>query len=246
ASEKLSAGTEGLLSSEETAEREGDEDADEKKGNNISLASFNVTQKFSKIPVAADYLPVDLEGDNELREAEKALIAYEEPNSAVSGGVVANVDDGNSVAATHKRKADDLEAEEVEEPDWDEVFQSAISENNKIADSELDSDFSSSESDGEDEGTDEGMRKEQDSAAGGVGESDIVEEKARGEQNAVMATGSSKATRMTTNKMKVGKHYYADANIKNRNRNKIRPVAPESKIKRMRKPGSWRVSKNMK
>ncbi|KAJ2755934.1 GTPase required for pre-60S ribosomal subunit nuclear export and maturation [Coemansia sp. BCRC 34490] len=246
ASAKLSAGIGGLLSAEETAEREGDEDADEKKGSNISLASFNVTQKFSKIPVAADYLPVDLEGDNELREAEKALIAYGEPNSAVSGEVAADADDGNSVAATHKRKADNLEAEEVEEPDWDEVFQSAVSENNKIVDSELDSDFSSSESDGEDEGTDEGMRKEQDSADGGVGERDIVEEKARGEQNAVMATGSGKATRMTTNKMKVGKHYYADANIKNRNRNKIRPVAPESKIKRMRKPGSWRVSKNMK
>ncbi|PIA19416.1 nucleolar GTP-binding protein [Coemansia reversa NRRL 1564] len=57
-------------------------------------------------------------------------------------------------------------------------------------------------------------------------------------------TKQKKAPRMSTNKMKVGKHYYQAANIKNRNRNKTRPVAPSAKVKRMRKPGLWTVNKS--
>ncbi|KAJ2243285.1 hypothetical protein GGI13_006657, partial [Coemansia sp. RSA 455] len=52
-----------------------------------------------------------------------------------------------------------------------------------------------------------------------------------------------KAPRMKTNKMKIGKHYYPEANIKNRNRNKVRQVAPEAQVRRMRMPGLWTVSK---
>ncbi|KAJ2356394.1 hypothetical protein GGF43_002103, partial [Coemansia sp. RSA 2618] len=50
-----------------------------------------------------------------------------------------------------------------------------------------------------------------------------------------------KQQRMATNKMKVGKHFYQSANVKNRSR-KDRPLAPSAMVKRMRKPGLWTVS----
>ncbi|KAJ3284531.1 GTPase required for pre-60S ribosomal subunit nuclear export and maturation [Borealophlyctis nickersoniae] len=47
------------------------------------------------------------------------------------------------------------------------------------------------------------------------------------------AAQSSKAPRMTTNKKKVGTHYYETANVKNKNRNKSKPVNPETLTKKL-------------
>ncbi|KAJ2548576.1 GTPase required for pre-60S ribosomal subunit nuclear export and maturation, partial [Coemansia sp. RSA 1933] len=200
--------------------------------------SLNVTQKFSKIPVAADYLPIDLEGDRELREAERASKMDDDSDEASDDNNDQTGAESEDVAATsRKRKAKDLGAE-VAEPGWDEIFQSAVGENSKEVDSELESGFSALESGDESEVNGESEQEDE-------SESDSGDEDVDGrEEPKTRAPG--KTARMTTNKKKVGNHYYSTANVKNRNRNKVRPVAPDAKVKRMRKPGSWKVSKNGK
>lgn len=44
-----------------------------------------------------------------------------------------------------------------------------------------------------------------------------------------------KEPRMTTNKKKIGVHYYETANVKNKNRNKKRPLNPNELIKKLKK-----------
>ena len=44
-----------------------------------------------------------------------------------------------------------------------------------------------------------------------------------------------KKARMTTNKKKIGVHYYESANVKNKNRNKKRPLNPNEVVKRLQK-----------
>ncbi|KAJ2086703.1 GTPase required for pre-60S ribosomal subunit nuclear export and maturation [Coemansia sp. RSA 986] len=248
-SAKSSAGDNADALVEETGENETDNNADEKQGSNhITLASLNVVQKFSKIPVVADYLPVDLEGDSELQEAERATDVdgdNDEPSDdeALVGErsveVKPSVRNKNTAATARKRKLNELDTDAIE-PDWNEVFQSAVGENSREIDSELESGFSSLESEDEEVSRSESEQNEQ--GEGGAGEEDGNEREMDEEETPV----PSKAARMTTNKKKVGNHFYATANVKNRNRNKIRPVAPDAKVKRMRKPGSWKVSKNGK
>ncbi|KAJ3053019.1 GTPase required for pre-60S ribosomal subunit nuclear export and maturation [Rhizophlyctis rosea] len=48
---------------------------------------------------------------------------------------------------------------------------------------------------------------------------------------------SKKAARVTTNKGKVGKHYYETANVKNRNRSKVKPIDPNTLVKKLQKTG---------
>ncbi|KAI9482246.1 GTPase required for pre-60S ribosomal subunit nuclear export and maturation [Coemansia sp. RSA 989] len=177
------------------------ESGDEEKASHVTLASLNVNQKFSKIPVAAEFLPIDLVGDKDLKDLENG--SEDEDSEA----------DIEQAQPKRKRSADE-EADSDVEADWDEVFQSAAGKETEV-DSELDTDLSSAE-----EGID------------AANESSSSEEEEEVPQ---------KAKRMTTNKQKVGNHYYKTANVKNRSR-KARPLAPESLVKRMRKPGSWSVA----
>ncbi|KAJ2633522.1 GTPase required for pre-60S ribosomal subunit nuclear export and maturation [Coemansia sp. RSA 1290] len=177
------------------------ESGDEEKASHVTLASLNVNQKFSKIPVAAEFLPIDLVGDKDLKDLENE--SEDEDSEA----------DIEQAQPKRKRSADE-EADSDVEADWDEVFQSAAGKETEV-DSELDTDLSSAE-----EGID------------AANESSSSEEEEEVPQ---------KAKRMTTNKQKVGNHYYKTANVKNRSR-KARPLAPESLVKRMRKPGSWSVA----
>ncbi|KAG0224301.1 GTPase required for pre-60S ribosomal subunit nuclear export and maturation [Actinomortierella wolfii] len=51
-----------------------------------------------------------------------------------------------------------------------------------------------------------------------------------------------KEARMTTNKGKIGTHYYETANVKNRNRNKVKPEDPHKMATRLRDQGKKRRS----
>ncbi|KAJ2849024.1 GTPase required for pre-60S ribosomal subunit nuclear export and maturation [Coemansia brasiliensis] len=179
------------------------ESSDEEGTSHVTLASLNVSQKFSKIPVAAEFLPIDLEGDKELKELEDKS---EDEGSD---------EEDDKQTNTKRKRTTDEEADSDVEADWDEVFQSAAGKETPEVDSELDTDLSSAEEDGD--------------AANDSSEESEEEEVPQ------------KAKRMTTNKQKVGNHYYQTANVKNRSR-KARPLAPESLVKRMRKPGSWSVA----
>ncbi|KAJ1828571.1 GTPase required for pre-60S ribosomal subunit nuclear export and maturation [Coemansia sp. RSA 2599] len=222
-----------------------DEDKEDSKKNRVTLASLNVVQQFSKIPVMADYLPVDLEGDKQLKEEERSMAASEKEKASASA---AKKSKSNGKL---KRKADAMEQDDAEEEaDWDEVFQSAIADTAPEVDSELESGFSSAEEDnsddddGEDNVASEGKESGSEDSAGEQGEeSDEAKMQGDDDDDESEDEKPAKAPRMKTNKMKVGKHYYPEANIKNRNRKKTRPVAPDAMVKRMRKPGSWRVSK---
>ena len=46
-----------------------------------------------------------------------------------------------------------------------------------------------------------------------------------------------KEARLTTNKGKVGTHYYETANVKNKNRNKVKPVDPNTLVKKLQSKG---------
>ncbi|KAJ1957674.1 GTPase required for pre-60S ribosomal subunit nuclear export and maturation, partial [Linderina pennispora] len=195
----------------------------------------NVTQKFSKIPVVAEYLPVDLEGDKELRQSERDMGSDSEAENEKSNKRKKSDKDSDKKSKKVKRAAGE---ENDNEPDWDEVFQSVVGEEADAIDSELESGFSSSDNDDNEKSDDEeevsDAEEAQPAPAEDGSEDGSEEENPRKKR---------KAPRMTTNKMKIGKHYYPDANIKNKNRNKVRPVAPDAMVKRMRKPGSWTVSK---
>ncbi|KAJ2373919.1 GTPase required for pre-60S ribosomal subunit nuclear export and maturation [Coemansia sp. RSA 2611] len=209
------------------------EDQDTKQ--KVTLASLNVNQMFSKIPVLAEYLPVDLEGDKELREQERAQKIVDTDVATEKKAQKAKAGKTDS-----KRKRQEEVADEAEDDaDWDEVFQSAV--NNDAApevDSELESGFSSAGGESEDE-SDAGS-----AASPSDNEDNDVDMAAdQGSESEEDTKHRKKMPRMKTNKMKIGKHYYPEANIKNRNRNKVRQVAPEAKVKRMRMPGLWTVSK---
>ncbi|KAI8918978.1 NUC091 domain-containing protein [Powellomyces hirtus] len=52
-----------------------------------------------------------------------------------------------------------------------------------------------------------------------------------------------KSPRMTTNKKKIGENYYETANVKNRNRNKTKPVNPNTLAKKLSNTGLKKTSK---
>ncbi|KAJ2369592.1 GTPase required for pre-60S ribosomal subunit nuclear export and maturation, partial [Coemansia sp. RSA 2611] len=118
----------------------GDEAEEGEEEERITLASLNVSQKFSKIPVMADFLPVDLEGDKELRELENAQVSDD-------SDVGSDADVSSKKSTKRKRAAAAVEDEDDDvEADWDEVMNAANQEPAE-ADSELDTDLSSVEED---------------------------------------------------------------------------------------------------
>ncbi|KAJ1960346.1 GTPase required for pre-60S ribosomal subunit nuclear export and maturation [Dipsacomyces acuminosporus] len=215
---------------DEEEEGTGDGDADELKK---KRATVGVTQIFSKIPVVAEYLPIDLEGNKELIESERALKSTSDGEEATGKADKRKKRKATSAADGEREQAGN-------EPDWDEVFQSVVGEEANTVDPELESGFSSEDEEPESDENGEGgedAEEEEDDEQQQEEEDDDDDDDESDEET------PKKKVRMTTNKKKVGKHYYTTANVKNRNRKKVRPVAPEAMVKRMRKPGSWTVGK---
>ncbi|KAJ2073242.1 GTPase required for pre-60S ribosomal subunit nuclear export and maturation, partial [Coemansia sp. S100] len=197
ASESASA-TDKAAASDEVEMADG-EDQDAKK--KVTLASLNVNQVFSKIPVLADYLPVDLEGDKELRDQERA-----QKIADADEAVEKKAQKTKAGKADSKRKRQEEAAAEAEDDaNWDEVFQSAV--NNDAApevDSELESGFSSAGGESEDE-SDAGSADEGAGSASPSGDEDgdadmAVDQDLESEDD---TKHRKKAPRMKTNKMKI-------------------------------------------
>ncbi|KAJ2515196.1 hypothetical protein GGH20_004942, partial [Coemansia sp. RSA 1937] len=195
------------------------------------------------IPVVAEYLPVDLEGDKDLKALEK--IQGEEAAQKSS----------KKAAGKRKREAEVADTSDVE-ADWDEVFESAVKQD-VGSDSELDTDLSSaegedaesdsaeaSESDEEDASDNDEEASDNDEEASESGDEEVSEEDVS-EAESEEDVKPKKSQRMTTNKQKVGKNFYQTTNVKNRSR-KTRPLAPGAMVKRMRMPGLWAVSSKSK
>ncbi|KAJ1779826.1 GTPase required for pre-60S ribosomal subunit nuclear export and maturation [Coemansia sp. RSA 2523] len=222
---------------------EGASDNEEVESKRITLAELNINQIFSKIPVVAEYLPVDLEGDKDLKALEK--IQGEEAAQKSS----------KKAAGKRKREAEVADTSDVE-ADWDEVFESAVKQD-VGSDSELDTDLSSaegedaesdsaeaSESDEEDASDNDEEASDNDEEASESGDEEVSEEDVS-EAESEEDVKPKKSQRMTTNKQKVGKNFYQTTNVKNRSR-KTRPLAPGAMVKRMRMPGLWAVSSKSK
>ncbi|KAI8867049.1 NGP1NT-domain-containing protein [Ramicandelaber brevisporus] len=63
--------------------------------------------------------------------------------------------------------------------------------------------------------------------------------------NGDASSSTKKAARMTTNKRKVGVHYYPTANVKNRNRSRVTPLDPAQREKRLQKSASkWSTKRS--
>ncbi|KAJ1679394.1 GTPase required for pre-60S ribosomal subunit nuclear export and maturation, partial [Spiromyces aspiralis] len=177
---------------------------------------IDIKQKFNNIIMATEYLPIDLQGDHEMTESRGEDKDEERTKDA----------DTVAIDTAHAAADDDRD-----EPDWDEVFQSVAGDvvssmpseagggkeitNAASPDSELDSD------DGDSDG----------------GESDSAESVGPRPRRPV-----KKAPRMTTNKRKVGTHYYEETNVKNRNRSKKAPENPDQLTKKLRRGGKWKVT----
>ncbi|CAM0137949.1 GTPase required for pre-60S ribosomal subunit nuclear export and maturation [Umbelopsis sp. WA50703] len=182
-----------------------------------------VDQLFRKIHVVTDFLPDDLENDKDLKEEEREKEQQ----------MIANKKEMVALAEERKksRKAAKEAASVAEEiTDWDEVFGSVVGEEGPIVEAPvIDGEDSELEVSGDeaaehnDQEETEGMKTRSKRPAfevKDIGNSDEDDRK------------PAKDKRMTTNKRKVGVHYYETANVKNRNRNKVKPDGGASKKRR--------------
>ncbi|KAJ2434740.1 hypothetical protein IWW46_006058, partial [Coemansia sp. RSA 2440] len=202
------------------------------------------------IPVVAEYLPVDLEGDKDLKALEKIQ------------GEEAAQKSNKKAAGKRKREAEVADTSDVE-ADWDEVFESAVKQD-VGSDSELDTDLSSAEGEDAESDSAEASESDEEDASDNDEEASDNDEDASDNDEEASESGDEevseedvseaeseedvkpkKSQRMTTNKQKVGKNFYQTTNVKNRSR-KTRPLAPGAMVKRMRMPGLWAVSSKSK
>ncbi|OZJ03442.1 hypothetical protein BZG36_03192 [Bifiguratus adelaidae] len=220
------------------------EEKGEKKGVHIG-----VDQIFRKINVSASYLPDDLKTDD--AEIQKELRSDETSED--------NATDASTKTATRQ---------EDEGPDWDEVFESVVGEDGgrlRVAIEGEDDDELNEDLDSELELSDENASSGEKSDSENVEVEDEQEErKAPGnkvngfvvkDKPTQQGKGNKrkhddydgdakpqKEKRMTTNKKKIGVHYYETANVKNRNRNKKVPTDPKTLAKRSAAPGSLKMT----
>ncbi|RKP14583.1 NUC091 domain-containing protein [Piptocephalis cylindrospora] len=177
-------------------------------------AAMGVEQHFSKIPVATQFFPDDLsveEREASIRQAREAM-----PGNEVQDEIL--TDDEEEKMSKPKTKAKTKAknpAPATETPDWDEVFESVVGEEvNELG-----------------EVPEEAPPVDINKALEALEDEDE-------DQTATKGSGDSPAplrrsTRMTTNKGKVGTHYYESANVKNRNRSKRAPESTDKVAKRL-------------
>ncbi|KAJ1977821.1 GTPase required for pre-60S ribosomal subunit nuclear export and maturation [Dimargaris verticillata] len=204
--------------------------ADADKAGRKPRVHIGVEQQFSKIPVTSDFLPIDLENNAAYMQAEKEARALAKATTAMD-------EDSPTALAGHADQAGE------QEPDWDEVFQSVVgdkavpfepTEAALAEDSPAADDSNGDAMSGIDSASDVDRplaTKSPHKAPKPSGDSDGDDSKYKRQK---------KEPRMTTNKRKVGTHYYETANVKNRNRRK-KPVDPNTQAKRLAAPGNRRA-----
>ncbi|OZJ03718.1 hypothetical protein BZG36_03312 [Bifiguratus adelaidae] len=185
---------------------------------------IGVDQIFRKINVSASFLPDDLKTDD--AEIQKEL---------------------------RPDKATDDKATQDEGPDWDEVFESVVGEDGgKVRvtiEGEDDDEVDGEDVDSELELSDENASSGDKTAVNNVDDF-VVKDKPvqkgkgnkRNHDEDEEDLKPQKEKRMTTNKKKIGVHYYETANVKNRNRQKKVPRNPKTLAKRSVAPGSSKMT----
>jgi len=200
-----------------------------------------VEQIFSKIPVAANFTAKDLKGDEATEEdlmADKPKTVEQQEEEEV-----------NAISEDEEEAEDEGEKKEENITDWDEVFGTVVGEE------EIEVHAPVIEGEDEDEEAEEQEEKEQEQEQEQEPEEKEPEEDAkRVKRRKIKKVGfveqdksqefevrvreskykkQEKAPRVTTNKRKIGEHYYEHANVKNKNRNKVKPVSTKALTKKL-------------
>lgn len=204
-----------------------------------------VDQLFRKIHVVTDFLPDDLENDKDLKEEEREK---EQQMIANKKEMVAAAEERKKTRKIAKETA--LAAEEI--TDWDEVFGSVVGEEGPVVEAPvIDGEDSELELSGDENNSDDSSAQEEETSESKPrSKLPVFEVQDIGKfLNDILGSNdqcfllyfeaddedtrkASKDKRMTTNKRKIGVHYYETANVKNRNRNKVKPDGGANKKRR--------------
>ncbi|KAG2196833.1 hypothetical protein INT46_001750 [Mucor plumbeus] len=188
-----------------------DEQKEQKKN------KFGVEQMFAKINVTSDYLEDDLANNAQLVAEERARAKAKKAEEAASRAY--------AEGTTEKTKKTKPVVTESEVTDWDEVFESVVGEEGPVVnvpviegEEEVDSELEMS-------GAEDNEEIEQ-------------EEEAEEEQPAKKVRVNNNEFEADKKGKKAGVHYYETANVKNKNRNKVKPDEQKKKVLNSRLKGS--------
>ncbi|GAN01112.1 GTPase that associates with pre-60S ribosomal subunits in the nucleolus [Mucor ambiguus] len=180
---------------------------------------FGVEQMFAKINVTSDYLEDDLANNAQLVAEERARAKAKKAEEAAARAYAEG-------SADKPKKSKSAAAAESEVTDWDEVFESVVGEEGPIVKAPV--------IEGEEE-----IEDDVDSELEMSGAEDDEEEVEEEEEQPV------KKVRVNNNEFeadkkgkKAGVHYYDTANVKNKNRNKVKPDEQKKKVLNSRLKGS--------
>lgn len=253
-------------------DKPGGENEEEAPAHNAIDPSLpQVEQIFSKIPVMQKFMPDDLAKNASLIEEEKSKLESNVPEGVLPDEVdeddINKTDDededsGKTVKARKskaqlrqekkaKKEAKSSGAVSGEKLDWDDVFANVVGETvDSIPGQEKEEDVDS-ELELSDDGAERKQRIKKRAAlkrAAAPSGFEVKEVKKAPKRKHVEEAVEEeeakpvKEARMTTNKGKVGTHYYETANVKNKNRNKVKPEDPHKLATKLRDQGKKRRS----
>lgn len=170
--------------------------------------TINVKQLYNKIFVTSAFSKEDLKAsENEIYHSSSPKVADRDCNPEEAGS-------GKEESAYESQNDED---------DWDNVYQSVVGDSSTVAN--------------EDETSIKQKGKESEALSSCDSELELsdVESIESIESEPETDLNPKKKSRMTTNKKKIGVHYYENANVKNKNRNKKRPLNPNEVSKRLQR-----------
>lgn len=192
---------------------------------------IGVEQMFAKIQVSADFLEDDLANNAQLVAEERARAKARKAEEAAAKLYATGA---NKIIK--KKVAPKPVVAQAEVTDWDEVFESVVGEDGPIVKAPV--------IEGEEEEEVEEEVEEVDSELEMSGDEDDVEEEVE-EVKEVEEEQPTKKVRVNNNETeadkkgkKAGVHYYETANVKNKNRNKVKPDELTKKVLHSRLKGS--------
>ncbi|KAL7319631.1 GTPase required for pre-60S ribosomal subunit nuclear export and maturation [Mucor circinelloides] len=183
---------------------------------------FGVEQMFAKINVTSDYLEDDLANNAQLVAEERARAKAKKAEEAAARAYAEGT-------AEKPKKSKPAAAAESEITDWDEVFESVVGEEGPIVKAPV--------IEGEEEVEDDVEEEEVDSELEMSGAEDD-EEEIEEEQPAKKVRVNNNEFEADKKGKKAGVHYYETANVKNKNRNKVKPDEQKKKVLNSRLKGS--------
>ncbi|CEG72461.1 Putative Nucleolar GTP-binding protein 2 [Rhizopus microsporus] len=178
---------------------------------------LGVEQIFGKINVTAEYMEDDLANNAQLIEEERAKENAKKEEEAAN------------------KKSTKSAAKQT--TDWDEVFEDVVGEQGPVVKAPV----IEGEEDEEEQGIDSELELSEDEGGNNDDDEEEEEEEKEEEEEEEQPAKKAKTNNNETEvpkKGKVGVHYYETANVKNKNRNKVKPDDEKKKVLHSRLKGS--------